>query len=38
MSLSGVWASALDYGYNILVVYLHMLEWVLPRRKAAAGL
>jgi hypothetical protein len=38
MQLTGVWATASDYGYNILSVYRQMLEWALPRRRSAAGL
>jgi hypothetical protein len=38
MALTGVWATAADYGYNILSVYRQMLEWALPRRQSAAGL
>ncbi len=38
MALSGVWATAQDYGYNILNLYRQMLEWALPRRKASVGL
>jgi hypothetical protein len=38
MSLSGVWASATGYGYNILSVYVRMLEWVVAERSRGAGL
>ncbi|HEX9548759.1 MAG TPA: glucosaminidase domain-containing protein [Acidimicrobiales bacterium] len=38
MTLTGKWASAVDYGYAILNVYRHMLEWALSQRATAAGL
>jgi hypothetical protein len=38
LSLTGVWATASDYGYIILTVYRQMLDWALPQRLAAAGL
>jgi hypothetical protein len=38
MSLTGVWATASDYGFAILTVYRQILEWVLPRRAHSAGL
>ncbi len=38
LSLSGVWATATNYGYAILSVYQKMLEWAIPQRLAVAGL
>lgn len=38
LSLGGVWATAIDYGYEILNVYKEMLDWAIPERLAAAGL
>lgn len=38
LSLSGVWATATDYGYLILRIYKEILDWVIPQRLAAAGL
>jgi hypothetical protein len=38
MSLTGVWATNPSYGFTILTLYKHILEWVLPRRTAGAGL
>jgi Mannosyl-glycoprotein endo-beta-N-acetylglucosaminidase len=38
MSLTGVWATNPNYGFAILTLYKHILEWVLPRRSATAGL
>jgi hypothetical protein len=38
MALTGVWATAQDYGYNILTLYRQMLEWALPRQRSSAGL
>jgi hypothetical protein len=38
MALTGVWASNPNYGFQILSLYKHILEWVLPRRSATAGL
>jgi hypothetical protein len=38
MALTGVWATAQDYGYNILTLYRQMLEWALPRQRSTAGL
>ncbi|MDQ6614728.1 MAG: glucosaminidase domain-containing protein [Actinomycetota bacterium] len=38
LSLSGVWATARNYGYAILSIYQEMLNWAIPQRLAAAGL
>jgi hypothetical protein len=38
LSLSGIWASNLSYGYEILSVYKHMVDWVLKVRLQAEGL
>jgi hypothetical protein len=38
MTLTGKWASSVDYGYAILNIYRHMLEWALAQRASAAGL
>jgi hypothetical protein len=38
MALTGVWATASNYGYAILKLYKLMVEWVIPRRSASAGL
>jgi len=38
LSLSGVWATATNYGYAILAIYKQMLDWAIPQRLAAAGL
>jgi hypothetical protein len=38
MSLTGVWASASNYGYAILTLYKQIVEWALPRRRSGAGL
>ncbi|HLY82904.1 MAG TPA: glucosaminidase domain-containing protein [Acidimicrobiales bacterium] len=38
MALTGVWATASNYGYAILTLYKHIVEWVLPRRLSGAGL
>ena len=38
MSLTGVWATASDYGYAILTLYRQMLEWAIAGRSATAGL
>jgi Mannosyl-glycoprotein endo-beta-N-acetylglucosaminidase len=38
LALSGVWATATDYGYIILNVYKEMLDWAIPQRLGAAGL
>lgn len=38
LSLGGVWATAIDYGYAILNVYQRILNWAIPQRLAAAGL
>jgi hypothetical protein len=38
MALTGVWATAQDYGYNILTLYRQMLEWAIPRQRSSAGL
>lgn len=38
LSLGGVWATAIDYGYEILNVYKEILDWAIPERLAAAGL
>lgn len=38
LSLSGVWATATNYGYAILRVYKEMLDWTIPERLATAGL
>ncbi|HSS11072.1 MAG TPA: glucosaminidase domain-containing protein [Acidimicrobiales bacterium] len=38
LALGGVWATAPDYGYNILKLYKQMLEWTLQRRQSNAGL
>jgi hypothetical protein len=27
LSLTGVWATATDYGFNVLTVYKQMLDW-----------
>jgi hypothetical protein len=36
--LTGVWATATDYGFNVLTVYKQMLDWALRVRLAGAGL
>jgi hypothetical protein len=33
-----VWASAPQYGYEILAIYKQTVDWALPGRLAAAGL
>jgi hypothetical protein len=38
LSLSGVWATATNYGYAILTVYKQILDWAIPQRLAVAGL
>jgi hypothetical protein len=38
LSLTGVWASAPQYGYEVLAIYRQMVDWALPGRLAAAGL
>jgi Mannosyl-glycoprotein endo-beta-N-acetylglucosaminidase len=38
MSLTGVWATNPSYGFSILTLYKHIVEWVLPRRTVTAGL
>jgi len=38
MALGGTWASNEAYGVEILGVYTRILEWVIPRQLAAAGL
>jgi hypothetical protein len=38
MSLTGVWATNPSYGFIILTLYKHIVEWVLPRRSVSAGL
>lgn len=38
LALTGVWATASNYGYVILTVYKEILDWVIPQRVAAAGL
>jgi hypothetical protein len=38
MQLTGVWATASDYGIKILKLYLSMVQWALARRTAAAQL
>jgi Mannosyl-glycoprotein endo-beta-N-acetylglucosaminidase len=38
MSLTGVWATNPSYGFTILTLYKHIVEWVLPRRTITAGL
>ena len=38
LSLSGIWASNLSYGYEILSVYKQMVAWVLKERLQAEGL
>jgi hypothetical protein len=38
MDLTGIWATATDYGYRILKIYRDMVDWALARRSAAAGL
>jgi hypothetical protein len=38
LSLSGVWATNPNYGYEILSVYQKILNWAIPVRLAAAGL
>jgi Mannosyl-glycoprotein endo-beta-N-acetylglucosaminidase len=38
MALTGVWATASNYGYTILGLYKRMVEWAIPRRSANAGL
>ena len=38
MDLSGVWATATDYGVNILKLYQSMVLWALSHRTAAARL
>jgi hypothetical protein len=38
LSLTGVWASAPQYGYEILAIYKQMVDWALPGRLMAAGL
>jgi hypothetical protein len=38
LALSGVWATATNYGYAILSIYKEILDWAIPQRLAAAGL
>jgi hypothetical protein len=38
MALTGVWATAPDYGIKILKLYRSMVQWALARRTAAAQL
>jgi hypothetical protein len=38
LSLSGVWATATNYGYAILSIYRKIIDWAIPQRLAAAGL
>ena len=38
MALSGVWATNLSYGIEILTVYRTMVQWALAGRRAAAKL
>jgi hypothetical protein len=38
MALTGVWATAPDYGIKILTLYRTIVEWALARRTAAAQL
>jgi hypothetical protein len=38
LSLTGVWASAPAYGYEVLSIYREMVEWALLPRLVAAGL
>jgi hypothetical protein len=38
LSLSGVWATATNYGYAILRIYKEILDWAIPQRLAVAGL
>jgi hypothetical protein len=38
LSLSGVWATATNYGYAILTIYKEILDWAIPQRLAVAGL
>jgi len=38
LSLSGVWATATNYGYAILTIYKEILDWAIPQRVAVAGL
>lgn len=38
MSLSGVWASNPNYGYDILLVYKEMLDWVVSQELQTTGL
>ncbi|MGC8626755.1 MAG: glucosaminidase domain-containing protein [Acidimicrobiales bacterium] len=38
LGLSGIWASNLNYGYEILSVYKQMVGWVLRQQLQAAGL
>jgi len=38
LGLSGIWASNLSYGYEILSVYKQMVGWVLQQQLQAAGL
>ncbi len=38
MELTGVWATASDYGIKILGLYRSMVQWALTRRIAAAQL
>jgi hypothetical protein len=38
LALSGVWATATNYGYAILTVYKQMLDWAIPQRLVVAGL
>lgn len=38
LALTGVWATAPAYGYEVLSIYKQIVDWVLPRRLAAAGL
>ena len=38
MALTGVWATAPDYGVKILKTYRAMVTWALAQRAAAAGL
>ncbi|HEX3542139.1 MAG TPA: glucosaminidase domain-containing protein [Acidimicrobiales bacterium] len=38
LALSGVWATARNYGYAILSIYKEILDWAIPQRLAVAGL
>ena len=38
LALSGVWATATNYGYAILSVYKEILDWSIPQRLAESGL